>query len=327
MTDTAAVPPATPPRRSLASFFIRRPIFAIVLAIAAMLAGALGLVSLSISQYPQIAPTTVRIGASYPGASADAVENSVTTTIETGMTGLDGLLYMESSSSTGSASVTLTFSNEVDPNYAQVEVQNKLSLVTKKLPAPVQTAGLTVSRSTSSILMIGNIVSMDGRYSTNQLSDIMTNQIQTKIEQVDGVGSIQQFGAGYAMRIWLDPAVARKIPAHHSGCRDRHPAAEHPGFGRLDRLVADGQGPAIAGRGDGAEPATDARPVQGHHLLKFAADGLDGAARRCVTRRARAHHLWREFDLQRPSRRRLRRPTGERRQRHLDRQWRARRAR
>ena len=210
MTDTMGAPPAAP-RRSLASFFIRRPIFAIVLAIAAMLAGALGLVSLSISQYPQIAPTTVRIGASYPGASADAVENSVTTTIETGMTGLDGLLYMESSSSTGSASVTLTFSNEVDPNYAQVEVQNKLSLVTKKLPAPVQTAGLTVSRSTSSILMIGNIVSMDGRYSTNQLSDIMTNQIQTKIQQVDGVGSVQAFGAGYAMRIWLDPVSLEKF--------------------------------------------------------------------------------------------------------------------
>ncbi|MEO8883385.1 MAG: efflux RND transporter permease subunit [Devosia sp.] len=194
----------------MASFFIARPIFAIVLAIVAMLAGILGITQLSISQYPEIAPTTVRIGASYPGASADAVENSVTTTIENGMTGLDGLLYMESSSSTGSANVTLTFSNSVDANYAQVEVQNKLALVERKLPDAVQTAGLTVSRSNSAILLVGNIVSEDGHYTSDQLSDIMTNQIQTKIEQVDGVGSIQQFGAGYAMRIWLDPTALEK---------------------------------------------------------------------------------------------------------------------
>ena len=150
------------------------------------------------------------MSASYPGASADAVENSVTTVIETGMTGLDGLLYMESNSSTGSASVTLTFSNGVDPNYAQVEVQNKVALVTRQLPAAVQTAGLTVSRSSSSILMIGNIVSNDGHYTTDQLSDIMTNQIEDRMQRVDGVGSIQAFGAGYAMRIWLNPISLEK---------------------------------------------------------------------------------------------------------------------
>ncbi|HVW91060.1 MAG TPA: efflux RND transporter permease subunit [Devosia sp.] len=189
----------------MASFFIRRPIFAVVLAIVTMLAGVLGITSLSITQYPEIAPTTIRIGATYSGASADAVENSVTTVIEDGMTGLDGLLYMESTSSTGSASVTLTFSNEINPDTAQMQVQNKLALVERRLPDVVQTSGLNVSRSSSSILMIGNIVSDDGRYTTDQLSDIMTNDIQPTIERVEGVGSIQAFGSGYAMRIWLDP--------------------------------------------------------------------------------------------------------------------------
>jgi multidrug efflux pump len=205
MADSPAAGVPEPRARSLASFFIARPVFAAVLAIVTMLGGLLGIYSLSISQYPQIAPTTVRIGAGYPGASADAVENSVTATIEAGMTGIDGLLYMESSSSTGSANVTLTFNSSVNPDDAQVQVQNKLALVERKLPDAVQSAGLTVSRSTSSILMIGNIVSADNKYSTQQLSDIMTNQIEDKIERVDGVGSIQAFGSGYAMRIWLDP--------------------------------------------------------------------------------------------------------------------------
>jgi len=192
-------------RRSLASFFIQRPVFAIVLAIVTILGGVLGIFNLSITQYPEIAPTTIRINATDPGASADAVENSVTTVVESGMTGLDGLLYMESSSSTGSASVTLTFANTVNADTAQMQVQNKLTLVERQLPAVVQTSGLSVSRSSTSILMIGNIVSEDGRYTTDQLSDIMTNDIQPAVERVDGVGSIQAFGSGYAMRVWLDP--------------------------------------------------------------------------------------------------------------------------
>jgi len=209
MTDTAHAAPL-PRRGSLASFFIARPIFAVVLAIVAVLAGVIGIVSLSITQYPEIAPTTVRVSASDPGASADAVENSVTTIIENAMTGLEGLLYMESSSSTGSASVTLTFSNAVSGDTAEVQVQNKLASVERRLPTSVQNAGLSVNRSTSSILMIGNIVSGDDKYSTDQLSDIMTNDIQPIVERIDGVGGIQAFGSGYAMRIWLDPLSLEK---------------------------------------------------------------------------------------------------------------------
>ncbi|MCD2183740.1 efflux RND transporter permease subunit [Rhizobium sp. GN54] len=194
----------------MASFFIARPVFAIVLAIATMLAGVMGIYSLSISQYPDIAPVTVRISATYQGATAEAVENSVTKKIESVMTGLDGLLYMESTSSTGSASISLTFSNGTDPELAQVEVQNKLSRVESQLPESVQDQGVRVSRSPSGILMIGNIVSRDGRYTSDQLSDIMASQIEDRIERLDGVGSVQSFGSGYAMRIWLDPALMEK---------------------------------------------------------------------------------------------------------------------
>jgi len=198
------------PRNAVASFFIARPVFAIVLAIGAFLAGVMGIYSLSISQYPEIAPVTIRISATYSGATAEAVENSVTKKIESAMTGLDGLLYMESTSSTGSASISLTFENGTDPELAQVGVQNKLSTVETQLPDAVQNQGVRVNRSPSGILMIGNIVSRDGRYTTDQLSDIMSSQIEDRIERLDGVGSVQSFGAGYAMRIWLDPSAMLK---------------------------------------------------------------------------------------------------------------------
>ncbi|WP_432349320.1 efflux RND transporter permease subunit (plasmid) [Shinella yambaruensis] len=194
----------------MASFFIARPVFAIVLAIATLLSGVMGIYSLSISQYPDVAPVTVRIGATYSGATAEAVENSVTTKIEGAMTGLDGLLYMESTSNTGSASISLTFASGTDPELAQVEVQNKLSRVESQLPEAVQDAGVTVSRSPSGILMIGNIISRDGRYTSSELSDIMSSSIEERIERLDGVGSVQAFGSGYAMRIWLDPDQMQK---------------------------------------------------------------------------------------------------------------------
>ena len=197
-------------RNALASFFIARPVFAIVLAIATLLSGVMGIYSLSISQYPDVAPVTVRISASYSGATAEAVENSVTTKIESVLTGLEGLLYMESTSNTGSASISLTFASGTDPELAQVEVQNKLARVESQLPEAVQDAGVSVSRSPSGILMIGNIISRDGRYTSSELSDIMSSSIEERIERLDGVGSVQAFGSGYAMRIWLDPDQMQK---------------------------------------------------------------------------------------------------------------------
>jgi multidrug efflux pump len=201
---------ATQSHNAIASFFIARPVFAIVLAIATMLAGLMAIYTLSISQYPTIAPVTIRITATYSGATAEAVENSVTKKIESNMTGLDGLLYMESTSNTGSATIALTFSNTVNPELAQVEVQNKLSRVASQLPDSVQDTGVRVTRSPSGILMIGNIVSADGRYTSAQLSDIMSSRIEERIERIEGVGSVQAFGSGYAMRIWLDPTAMQK---------------------------------------------------------------------------------------------------------------------
>jgi multidrug efflux pump len=189
----------------MASFFIHRPVFAWVLAIATMLLGAFSMTSLPISQYPDIAPTTVRISASYTGASAATVENSVTTVIEDGLTGLDGLTYMTSSSSEGAASVSLTFDDSIDPDMAQVQVQNKLQLVQSQLPDIVTSRGVSVTRSTTSILLVGALVSEDDSYSSLEMGDILGSTIQDAVQRTDGVGSINVFGTKYAMRIWLNP--------------------------------------------------------------------------------------------------------------------------
>ncbi|MEZ2133021.1 MULTISPECIES: efflux RND transporter permease subunit [unclassified Sinorhizobium] len=189
----------------MAKFFIRRPIFAWVIAITIMLAGSLAIFTLSISQYPDIAPTTVRISATYRGASAETIEKSVTTIIEDGMTGLDDLTYMTSTSSTGSASVSLTFGNNVNPDIAQVQVQNKLQLVLSKLPDDVQDQGVRVTRSTTSILMVGSLVSTDGKRTSVDLGNILSTAIEDQIQRIEGVGSINVFGSGYAMRVWLNP--------------------------------------------------------------------------------------------------------------------------
>lgn len=190
----------------MAKFFIHRPVFAWVLAIVVMLIGLFALLSLPVSQYPDIAPTTVRINAIYPGASSETVENSVTTMIEDGMTGLDGLTYMTSTSSRGSASVSLVFDDSVDPDMAQVQVQNKLQLVQSSLPASVTQQGVSVTRSTSSILMVIALVSKDGRYTSLQLGDILGTTIKDAVQRTEGVGSTNMFGTQYAMRIWLDPS-------------------------------------------------------------------------------------------------------------------------
>ncbi|WP_372840940.1 efflux RND transporter permease subunit [Phaeovulum sp.] len=189
----------------MAKFFIHRPVFAWVLAIATMLLGAYSITSLPISQYPDIAQTTVRISASYTGASAETVENSVTTVIEDGLTGLEGLTYMESSSSAGAASVSLTFDDSIDPDMAQVQVQNKLQLVEAQLPDAVTSRGVSVSRSTTSILMVGALVNEDNSYSSLELGDILSSTIVDAVQRTDGVGSIITFGSEYAMRIWLNP--------------------------------------------------------------------------------------------------------------------------
>ncbi|RVD51020.1 efflux RND transporter permease subunit, partial [Mesorhizobium sp. M7A.F.Ca.ET.027.03.2.1] len=190
----------------MSAFFINRPIFAWVIAIVIMLGGLLALTTLPISQYPQIAPTTVNISATYPGADASTVENSVTKVIEQGMTGIDNLDYMTATStSTGAATITLTFTTAADPDTAQVQTQNKLQLVQSQLPQVVQSNGITVSKSSTGFLMVIGFVSTDGKMNSTDLADYVDATVNDTLKRVEGVGSTQLFGSGYAMRIWLDP--------------------------------------------------------------------------------------------------------------------------
>ena len=190
----------------MARFFIDRPIFAWVIAIVIMLAGALSILRLPISQYPEIAPPAVTITATYPGASAKTVEDSVTQVIEQNMNGLDNLLYMTSqSSSAGSVTVTLTFQAGTDPDIAQVQVQNKLQQVTSQIPQEVQAQGLQVAKANSTFLMVLGLISSDGSMDKNDLSDFMVSTLKDPLSRTEGVGSIRIFGGQYAMRIWLDP--------------------------------------------------------------------------------------------------------------------------
>ena len=190
----------------MAQFFIGRPIFAWVIAIIIMIAGVLSLFTLPVSMYPAIAPPTVSINANYPGASAKVVEDSVTQVIEQSMKGLDGLLYMSAtSSSNGSAGITLTFDNNVDPDIAQVQVQNKLQLAMPLLPQEVQRQGVNVSKASSGFLMVIGFVSDDGSMDRVDIADYVSANLVDPISRVPGVGNIQNFGSQYAMRIWLDP--------------------------------------------------------------------------------------------------------------------------
>ncbi len=190
----------------MSRFFIDRPVFAWVIAITIMLAGALSITTLSVAQYPQIAPTTVRITASYPGADAQTVENSVTKVIEQGMTGIDNLDYVSSTSTaTGQASISLTFTNRANPDVAQMQVQNKLQLVTAQLPQVVQNTGITVAKSTSSFFMVVGFVSTDRKLTPSDLADYIDTNLNDTLKRVEGVGDTQLFGARYAMRIWVNP--------------------------------------------------------------------------------------------------------------------------
>ena len=190
----------------MARFFIDRPIFAWVIAMVIMLAGSLSIMDLPIAQYPTIAPPAVAISASYPGASAKTVEDSVTQIIEQNMTGLDHLLYMSAQSdSSGNVTVTLTFMPGTDPDIAQVQVQNKLQQATTQLPQIVQQQGIRVQKTTSSFLMVAGFISTDGKMGNDDLADYVVSNIKEPISRLDGVGEIQLFGSQYAMRVWLDP--------------------------------------------------------------------------------------------------------------------------
>ncbi|WP_460275292.1 efflux RND transporter permease subunit [Celeribacter sp. ULVN23_4] len=191
----------------MARFFIDRPVFAWVISILIMGIGLLSIFTLPVAQYPEIAPPSVSIRTTYPGASAETVANTVTQVIEQQMTGLDGMRYMSSSStSAGAASITLTFATGTDPDIAQVQVQNKLSQATALLPEAVQQQGVTVQKSSSGYLMVIGVISENGSMDQSDLADYLNTYLVDPFSRIEGVGGTQVFGAKYAMRVWLDPS-------------------------------------------------------------------------------------------------------------------------
>jgi len=190
----------------LSRFFLERPVFAWVIAIIMMAAGALAIYNLPVSQYPPIAPPSIAITSYYPGASAETVENSVTQIIEQKMTGFDKMLYLSATSdSSGSSRVELTFAPGTDPDMAWAQVQNKLQLATASLPQVVQQQGVKVSKSTRNYLMVVGLISEDGRMDGDDLRDYAQSSLEKVLSRVPGVGEVEIFGSQYAMRVWLNP--------------------------------------------------------------------------------------------------------------------------
>ena len=196
----------------MAGFFINRPILAWVIAIVIMMIGAASMTTLPVEQYPSVAPVSVQITATYPGASAETVATTVTQVIEQKLSGIDNLLYMSStSSSAGTATITLTFQQGTNADIAQVQVQNKVEQASSSLPQTVQDEGVQVAKATNSFLMIVSLSSSDGSMNSIDLGNVIATQIEDPLTQIDGVGDVTLFGAQHAMRVWLDPVKLQAV--------------------------------------------------------------------------------------------------------------------
>src|SRR3954451_12990399 len=190
----------------MSKVFIDRPIFAWVIAIIIMLMGIGAIISLPVAQYPDVAPTQINVRATYPGASADTLQNSVTQVLERQLTGIDGLLYFQSSStSRGQVSISATFAKGTNADIAQVQVQNKIQQAISRLPQQVQQQGVTVTKGAPDLLLIVGIFDQTDKSTNFDVSDWLTTNMQDELSRVPGVGDVNVFGSSYAMRIWLDP--------------------------------------------------------------------------------------------------------------------------
>ncbi len=190
----------------MAKFFIDRPVFAWVIALFILLAGVLAIPNLPVSQYPQIAPPTIIVNSIYPGASAQTVDESVTSLIEQEMNGAENMLYIESQSqSDGGSTVSVTFKNGTNPELAAVDVQNRLKRIEARLPQAVVQQGVTITRARSNLLMFVNLISTTGEQTPVALGDYLARNVVNEIKRIPGVGVVQLFGTERAMRIWVDP--------------------------------------------------------------------------------------------------------------------------
>ncbi|AZP41025.1 efflux RND transporter permease subunit [Rahnella aquatilis] len=195
----------------MSTFFINRPIFAWVVAIVIMLAGALSIMKLPISQYPNIAPPAISVSVTYPGASAETAQNTVVQVIEQQLNGLDNLRYIESqSNSDGSATIIATFDQGTNPDIAQVQVQNKVSLAESQLPTEVVNQGIRIAKYQANFMLLVSLISTDGKMSNSDLSNLLVTKLEDPIVRTKGVGDFLLLGSEYAMRIWLDPAKLYK---------------------------------------------------------------------------------------------------------------------
>ena len=191
----------------MSKFFIHRPIFAWVIAIFVILAGLVSITMLPVSQYPLVAPPTIRVISTYPGADAKTIDETVNSLIEREMNGIDGLMYMDSKAmAIGMGELSITFKPGTDPDMAQVDVQNRLSRAEPRLPAMVKQIGVQVDKAQSSFLAIVAFHSKDPAISPDDISDYVKRNILPELLRLPGVGNAQLFGAGRAMRIWVDPA-------------------------------------------------------------------------------------------------------------------------
>ena len=203
---------------SFTRFFIERPIFSTVLSLLAVLAGLFSLRSLPIAQYPDITPPTVLVSATYPGADPSLVATTIGAPIEDAINGVENMIYMSSSSTQGSYSLTVTFEIGTDIDIAAIDVQNKLNTVVNTLPSAVIQEGVTVSKAASNMLLIFNMLSHDTIYNDLYLTNYATLSIVNELARVHGVGQVNSFGAGnYSIRIWMDPEIIiiRKVSASY----------------------------------------------------------------------------------------------------------------
>ncbi|MDR5733956.1 efflux RND transporter permease subunit [Caballeronia sp. LZ025] len=193
-------------------FFIHRPVLAWVIAIVVMMIGALALRRLPVEQYPSVAPPTIRISATYPGASADTLATTVTQVIEQDLTGIDNLDYMSSSSSSaGTATITLTFKSGTNAEVAAMQVQNKVQEANASLPTAVQEQGIQITKTSGDILMVISVTSTDGRMNAVDLGNLLATRVEDTLTQISGVGQVMLFNAQHSMRVWLDPARLRSV--------------------------------------------------------------------------------------------------------------------
>ena len=251
----------------ISKFFIDRPVLANVLAIVIVLIGAVALFTLPVAQYPNVVPPTVSVTTSYPGASADTVMNTVALPIEQQVNGVQGMLYMQSTSaSDGTYSLIVTFEIGTDLNFAQVLVQNRVSAAMASLPQAVQVQGVTVQQKSTSILQIVTLTSPNGRYDSLFLSNYATISLVPELSRVPGVGNVSVFGVGqYSMRIWLDPQTLQARGLAPAGRDQGDPAAEPAGHRGSGRRAAGAGGTELPVHGQRRGTAGRSGRIRQHH--------------------------------------------------------------